>query len=236
LIPSSIPLIDRLALSRRGRTGPSRNGHTQENKAAAAQPASDAVGIADFVPPRIPVPLLLLVFLKLGAISVGGRSSSYMLDELVYRRGWLLREHHLEGHLVGKVLPGASGVGNAIFNAQLLSGSGGAAAALAVYLVPGALVGLVLSYLFFSVERPAWADAAIHGLSVGALGLFGYTVMRNLTVSRKTRLGPVVVAAAFVGQALLHLDLILVLVAVGAVSFLANLPIGERSKADGHHH
>jgi len=191
---------------------------------------------AVFSPPRVPLPLLMLVFLKLGAISVGGRSSSYMLDELVYRRGWLLREHHVEGHLLGKVLPGASGVGNAVFNAQLLGGSRGAAAALALYLLPGAVIGLVLSYLFFSVERPVWADAVIHGLSIGALGLFAYTVMRNLSVSRNTRLGPLVMIAAFIGQAFLELDLILVLIGAGTVSFLANLPHGGRGSADGHHH
>src|SRR5690349_13907157 len=76
---------------------------------------ADAVGSA--IPACVSMPRLLLAFLKLGSISIGGRSASYLQDELVDRLHWLRREDWLEGHLLGRVLPGPSGVANAMFMA-----------------------------------------------------------------------------------------------------------------------
>jgi hypothetical protein len=82
----------------------------------------------------------------------------------------------------------------------------------------------VLSFLAFDLQRPAWANGAIRGLTASALGLFFLVSIRNLPTTRKTRLGPVAVLAAFVAYGVLGIDLLLVLAGVGAVSLLLNLP------------
>src|SRR5687767_5729563 len=65
---------------------------------------------------------LLLAFLKLGAISIGGRSASYLMSELVDRRRWLKREDWQEGLMLGLVLPGPIGASCAMFLATRLRG------------------------------------------------------------------------------------------------------------------
>jgi chromate transporter len=173
---------------------------------------------------------LLLAFLKLGSISVGGRSASYLLDELVDRRRWLRQEDWLEALLLSRILPGPSGVGVALFMAQLLQGSRGAILAVAVYIAPGIIMAVILSHLVFGVARPVWVDGAIQGLSAGALGLFVQTSLRTAPNSRKARLGPATAVVAFVAYAIVGLDLIAVLVGIGTISIVLNRPGRNRKE------
>ena len=176
--------------------------------------------------PRVPMPTLLWVFLWLGSISIGGRASSFFMDEFVKRRHWLKREDWVEAHLLGRVLPGPSSVGDGMFMAHMLGGPLAAGLALTLFVVPGTVLSIGLSYLVFDATLPTWAGGAIRGLSASALGFFAYLALRNVPITRKTRLGPIVAVAAFVSQALLSLDLFITMAAVGAVSLSVNLPDG----------
>jgi chromate transporter len=166
----------------------------------------------------------VLAYLKLGSTSIGGRSATYLLDELVLRRGWLRREDWLEGMSLSFVLPGPVGASCAMFLSTLLRGPSSALLAHALYVLPGLLVALILSVLVFGVSRPPWANGAISALSASAFGLFIYVSIRNLPASRKSQFDPAFVVVAFVGHALLRLDLPVVLLGVGAVSLFMNRP------------
>jgi chromate transport protein ChrA len=111
-----------------------------------------------------------------------------------------------------------------MYLANLLGGPVAAALAVLPYILPGVLIAIVLSFLIFGFERPAWANGAIHGLSAGALALFFVNSMRTLPSSRKARLGPLAVVAAFLAHAIFEVDLLLVLAGCGAVSLLLNRP------------
>ncbi len=183
-----------------------------------------------FAPPSVTLPQLLGVFFCLDCTSIGGRSASYLLSELVQRRGWLRRDDWLEGHLLGRVLPGPSGVGSGMFLAHMLGGPIAAALAMTLYVVPGLLIGIVLSSLIYGFDRPLWVDSAIHGLSASALGLFLYQSLRNASTSAKVRFGPVAAVAAFVAHGLLELDLVLVMASLGLVLVLLNRPAAHHEE------
>ena len=167
---------------------------------------------------------LLRAYLKLGAISIGGRSAAYLCDELVERRHWLKREDWVEGLALGFVLPGPVGNSCGMFLANRLVGARGILPAMAMYVVPGFVCALILSFLMFGLPRPAWANGAVYTLSASAFGLFIFTSLKALPTSRKARLGPLLTAVAFVAHGLLAINLLLVLLGVGAVSLLLNRP------------
>jgi chromate transporter len=194
---------------------------------AAAPPAAEA-GEAASIPLSVPATQFALSYLKLGSTSIGGRSASYLLDEFVHRRHWLRREDWFEGLSLGLMLPGPVGASCAMFLSTLLRGPHAAIPAYVLYVLPGVVVALLLSMLIFGGPRPAWANGAIAALSASAFGLFFYVSARNLPASRKTRLGPLFVALAFVAHALLHVDLFVVLLGVGAASLLVNRPSQSR--------
>jgi chromate transporter len=184
---------------------------------------SVAADVAD-TPADVSMTQLLLAYLKLGAMSIGGRSSSYLCDELVERRHWLKREDWVEGLMLGWVLPGPVGGSCAMFLATRLRGSRAAVPALAMYVIPGLIIGLVLSFLMFGLPRPPWANGAVFALSASAFGLFVFTALRQLPGTRKSRLGPLVLVAAFVAHGLLAVDILPVLLIVGGISLALNRP------------
>ncbi len=206
-------------------------------EAPVAPARSEAPGdrLADFVPPKVPLPRLLWTFLYLGGISIGGRSASYLQNELVERRGWLRREHWLEGHVLGKILPGPSGIPNGMFMAHMLGGPAAAAGAMVLYVVPGVAIGIGLSMLIFGFDHPSWADNAIRGLAASALGLFIAQTLRNLSATRVVRFGPVAAIAAFVAHGLFAVDLFVVLGGVGLVLLLLNWPGVRVARKEASH-
>ena len=190
----------------------------------ASLPVSDHAG------PRVPLHVLLLSFFKLGGISVGGASASYMQREFVHNRRWLRQEDYLEALMLGRILPGSVGVGAGAFLAHMLHSSRGAALALVIYVVPGLVCAIAFSLLFFGVERPPWANGAVRGLTAGALAVFLLAIVQgSVSASRKARLGPLAAVATFIAYGVLHFDFVMVLFSLGAISVLVNLP-GRKKK------
>jgi chromate transporter len=170
---------------------------------------------------------LALAYLKIGGISIGGRSASYLMDELVERRRWLKREDWMEGLMLGWILPGPIGASVAMFLATRLRGPLAGIPAVALYSVPGIAIALVLSVLLFGGHRPSWVNGGIYALSACAFGLFMYTSLRTVPDSRKTRLGPVLLVLAFVLHGLLAVDLFVVLLGLGGISVVLNRPAAK---------
>src|SRR5579871_2045458 len=133
---------------------------------ARSEPTGQALVIDEAEAVERPVGMmhLALVFLYLGSVSIGGRSMAYLQDELVRRRGWMRLEDYLETFTLARILPGSSGLSNATLAVQMLRGSGAAALCIGPYVLPGALLALVLSVLMFNGERPAWLSGALHGI------------------------------------------------------------------------
>jgi len=167
---------------------------------------------------------LALVMAWLGTTSVGGRSTSYLMEELVYRRHWLRPEDFLEGKTLAKLLPGPTGPSTMVFAIQSLYGARVAALCLAPYVLPGAVLGLVLSVMLLNGERPAWVNSALRGFSCAALGLIIANSLRTAGSIGKARFGPLLVGVTIVAHGLIGIDLLTVFLGVGGVSLLLNRP------------
>ena len=186
---------------------------------ASATPVDDEVIVPHIAPVR-----LALIFLWMGSISIGGRSASYILDELVHRRHWLRHEDWLEALTLGRVLPGSSGQSCAAVLAQRLGGSGGAALSLVAYVLPGALLALLLSIFFFGSDIPPQMQGLLKGFSAAAIGMVLSTTVRTARSVQMGWIGITFAALTFLTYGLLEVGLLIVLLGLGGASIFIHRP------------
>lgn len=171
------------------------------------------------------------VFLQLGGVSFGGKSTnSYLFQELVRRRGWMSNEDFAETYALAKLLPGATGPSLVVTVAQRLQGPWAGFFCLGAFTVPGALLMLAASALLFGQALPAWAMNGLNGGAAASLGLLLASTLQMAGSARNARLWPVFAAAAFAGSAVLQMNFMLLLLSLSAASILANRSRKEASK------
>jgi chromate transporter len=172
------------------------------------------------------LPRLLLLFLWLGSISVGGWTTPYLFDEMVRRRRWLSAERFVEIDTLSRLLPGAKGPNVAVFLVQALRGPLAAALCLAAFVLPGTVLILLASAFLFGAERAAWLNGGLRGIYLAALALIVTTCLRMLPSIRGARFGVVLAGLAFVASGPLGLELLVVLLVLGLLSLALNRPEG----------
>jgi chromate transporter len=130
-----------------------------------------------------------------GVISMGGGRFAFYFNELVTRRRWLSEEAILEDYALANLLPGPN-IGNfATLMGRRLRQLRGATLALAATLIPGALLMLLLSVLYFSHGKTTGLDAIFRGLGPAAAGL---TIATTAQIAWKAGRTPLAVAFALV--------------------------------------
>jgi chromate transporter len=187
---------------------------------ADAEPAEGAVASS---PPQSVLPLAM-VFLRLGLTSVGGRSASYVQDELVHRKHWLPIQDYLECFTLARILPGSTGLSVAALTAQRLQGSKASVACVVPYVLPGALLALLLSMFMLGAERPLWVEGALRGCAAGGLALVLSTSLQTVRSAKLNRLGAVLVGLTFLAYGPMGIELIPILIGFGVVSIFIHRP------------
>ncbi len=151
-------------------------------------------------------------FFVIGVTAFGGGASAHIHHAVVHREKWLDEARMLEGMTLARVIPGTNVSNLAAFVGALLAGYQGAAVALIGVALPGAVAIVALAIGYASVI--AHADAAragMHGLTAGAVGIMGSLVVNAAKPVRKAPAGLLLALAAFVGVAVLELNMLLVL-------------------------
>ena len=155
-----------------------------------------------------------------GVISMGGGRFAFYFNELVTRRGWLSEEAILEDYALANLLPGPN-IGNfATLMGRRLRHLPGATLALAATLIPGALLMLLLSVLYFSHGKTAGLDAAFRGLGPAAAGL---TIATTAQIGWKAGRTPLAIGCAALT--------VVALLVVGAPALLTILVLGGAASA-----
>ena len=134
---------------------------------AAAGAASAALASVPFS-----LPLLLLTFLKIGAVLYG---SGYVLlaflrADLVVRYAWLTDQQLVDAIAIGQVTPGPLFT-TATFVGYVLAGIPGALLATLGIFLPSFIFVALLSPLIPRIRRSAWASGFLDGVNAAALGL-----------------------------------------------------------------
>jgi chromate transporter len=166
-----------------------------------------------------PLGALVRVFLRLGFSSFGGPLGhiAMMETEVVARRQWLSREQFLEGLSLCQMLPGPAATQLGVLIGYLQRGLPGALLGGAAFILPGALVMLVLTLLYARFG----ALPALHGVFLGiapaVVAVILFSAWR-LALGACSRAGLALLAVAgFLLTALLEVDTVIVLFLCGFV-------------------
>lgn len=155
---------------------------------------------------RVRLSRLVQVFGWTGLTSLGGGRSAYFYDAVVMRRPWLKSHEFIQDLTLSQLLPGPSFANLGVALGVRLGGwRGGAWGALAL-IVPGALILLGLTLLYFHVGFAPNTTSAMHGMGAAVVGLVFITTARMIRASIRGGSALLVAAAIFVLVGPLHVN------------------------------
>jgi chromate transporter len=155
------------------------------------------------------------VWLRIGLLSFGGPAGQIALmhDELVEKRKWISDARFLHALSFCTLLPGPEAMQLATYIGWLMHRTPGALVAGGLFVLPGALVLLVLSAIYATLHKAFVVEALFFGLKAAVIALVAQAVIR---VGRRALKRPVHVACAAVAFfSLLSLDIPYPLVVLG---------------------
>jgi chromate transporter len=196
--------------------GPSGAPETRAAAASAAvTPPADAA-----LPPVEPPTLgrLFRVFLVLGATSFGGGVVAYLRQALVVRQRWLDDETFLSGLELSQTLPGLNATNMSIYVGERLRGVPGAIVAALGMILPGAVIVMLLGFVYASHGHLADATLVLGGVGAAAVGL---TLATTLQIGRKQLVRPLdlsLIVLTFVVIGVFRVSLPIALLTIGPLS------------------
>lgn len=180
---------------------------------------------ADPAPPgKVALGEIFGAFLLIGATSFGGGAMAYLRNSLVDKHRWIDDATFVQMLAMSQSLPGLNSTNMAVLVGDRLRGTCGAAVAISGLCLPGGLIMFVIGMLHgVHGGRPA-VTALLHGVAAAAVGLVMAVAVQ---IGRKvlTRIDDLAfVALAVIGVNVLHLSVLVVLVAVGALAIWWHRP------------
>ena len=179
----------------------------------------------------------LRFWLKLGFISFGGPAGqiAIMHRVVVDEKKWIEEQQFLHALNFCVLLPGPEATKLATYIGWLLHGMRGGLAAVILFVLPGALVMLVLSLLYALGRGIPAVEGALFGIKAAVLVIVIEALIRIGKRALKTRFLYGVAAAAFIGIFFLDLPFPLIVVAAALAGFFTTrtAPGQTRSAAPG---
>ncbi|NJK44463.1 MAG: chromate transporter [Pleurocapsa sp. SU_196_0] len=151
-------------------------------------------------------------FLLVGATAFGGGGSAHIQNAVVTRRAWLSEDDFLEAYTLAQTLPGPVFSNLAVQVGSRLAGWRGGVAAMIGVSLPGATLILLLATLYANVPANSrWLQGVLTGVGAGAVGISLSMLVRILPSAAKPRGGVWLALAAFIANAVLHVNILWVL-------------------------
>ena len=165
---------------------------------------------------------VFLYFLMLGFINIGGPVAqiTMMFNHMVERRGWLSKERFVSIMAFCHMLPGPEALQLAIYVGYIKRGILAGIAAGVTFIVPGALVMIVLSWLYVEYGSLPQVNDALQILKPAVLGIIGAGIIKLGIASIKTPMLGILLVAAFAGMRFAGINLLLVLLVAGVLNLL----------------
>lgn len=194
---------------------------------------------ADFSqPPRAPTFREALgVWVKIGLLSFGGPTGQIALmhQELVEKRRWISDGRFLHALNYCMLLPGPEAQQLSIYIGWLLHRTWGGIVAGALFVLPGAALMWLVSWVYVAHGQVPWIEAIFYGLKPAVMGIVAFAVLRIGKKALKNAVLWSVAAAAFVGIYFLKLPFPLIVGAAGVVGLLGGKFWPEKFHVAGGH-
>jgi chromate transporter len=174
----------------------------------------------------------LRVWLRIGLLSFGGPTAQIALmhRELVERQRWLGEQAFLNALSFCMLLPGPEAMQLATYAGWRLHGLRGGLAAGLLFVLPGALLVLVLAAVYAAFGKIALVRAIFVGIKAAVLVIVIEALLRVAKRALKRRIDWVIAALSFVAIFFLTLPFPLVILLAAIAGFLA-VKGGTRSSA-----
>ena len=183
---------------------------------------------------RLPAPTVgfgeaFLFWLKLGFINFGGPTGQIatMHQELVEKRRWISNERFLHALNYCMLLPGPEAQQLAVYIGWLLHRTAGGLVAGTLFIVPGFLCMLGLSWLYAARGEVGWVGAVFYGLRAAVIAIVAAALIRIGKKALKNRAMVGVAAGAFVAIFFLGAPFPLIVLGAGVLGFLGGKAAGD---------
>src|SRR5919109_5178211 len=165
---------------------------------------------------------VFLYFLFLGFVNIGGPVAqiTMMFNHMVEKRRWLTKDRFVKIMAFCHVLPGPEALQLAIYVGYLKRKLWGGVLAGLTFIVPGAAVMIVLSWLYVKYGQLPQVMNALYVLKPAVLGIIAAGIIKlGRAAIRNVFLG-VLLVGAFVGMRFASIDFLLILLIAGLLNLL----------------
>jgi len=165
---------------------------------------------------------VFLYFLMLGFINIGGPVAqiTMMFNHMVERRAWLSKERFVSIMGFCHMLPGPEALQLAIYVGYIKRGVLAGIAAGVTFIVPGALVMIVLSWLYVEYGSLPQVNDALYVLKPAVLGIIAAGIIKLGRAAIKSAMLSLLLVGAFVGMRFAGINFLVILLIAGLLNLV----------------
>jgi chromate transporter len=178
-----------------------------------------AVGDGDQMPSWREV---FIYFLMLGFINIGGPVAqiTMMYNHMVERRHWLSEDRFIKIMAFCHMLPGPEALQLAIYVGYLKRRLLGGILAGLTFIIPGAVVMIILSWLYVSYGSLPQVNDVLYVLKPAVLGIIGAGILKLGRASIRNFFLATLLIGAFAGMRFAGINFLLILLLAGLLNLL----------------
>lgn len=165
----------------------------------------------------------IAVFWRIGWLSFGGPAGQIALMHriLVEEKSWLDEARYLHALNYCMLLPGPEAQQLATYSGWLLHGVKGGVAAGLLFILPGALIILLLSWLYVLLGDVGVVEGLFFGLKAAVLAIVVQALLRIATRTLRGTLRPLLAVVGFVALFAFSVPFPLVVLGAGVIGYVA---------------
>src|SRR5215472_8631232 len=166
---------------------------------------------------------VFLYFLFLGFVNIGGPVAqiTMMFNHMVEKRRWLSKDRFIKIMAFCHMLPGPEALQLAIYIGYLKRKLWGGVLAGVTFIVPGAIVMIVLSWLYVRYGKLAQVTDALYVLKPAVLGIIAAGIIKLGRASIRNVFLAILLVGAFLGMRFAEINFLLILIIAGLLNLLA---------------
>src|SRR5215467_592876 len=165
---------------------------------------------------------VFLYFLFLGFVNVGGPVAqiTMMFNHMVEKRKWLSKDRFVKIMAFCHILPGPEALQLAIYVGYLKRRLVGGILAGVTFIVPGAAVMILLSWLYVKYGKLPQVNNALYVLKPSVLGIIAAGIIKLARASIRNLFLALLLLGSFVGMRFFGINFLLILIISGLLNLL----------------
>src|SRR5437868_8728234 len=167
---------------------------------------------------------VFLYFLFLGFVNIGGPVAqiTMMFNHMVEKRHWLSKDRFVKIMAFCHMLPGPEALQLAIYVCYLKRKLWGGILAGLTFILPGAVVMIVLSWLYVKYGKLPQVNNALYVLKPAVLGIIAAGIIKLGQAAIRSFFLAVLLVGAFVGMRFAGINFLLILLIAGVLNLIVD--------------